>query len=139
MPMLVFSAFEASVLKLKSPLKFEVRWAGRVVRSRKNPALNVCDPAAFVIFVEKFHRVLYPKKGKRFSTPSERTFPGTPPPNAAFGTRYIGFASGKYCGSPGSTFVRSFLSSSSWLTAAVFWCDQLTPTVNSPYSVGLNV
>jgi hypothetical protein len=48
-------------------------------------------------------------------------------------------ACGKNCGIPGNTTRRSFASAAAWSTGLVFWCDQLTPTVNSPNSVGLNV
>jgi hypothetical protein len=60
MPMFVLRGCALSAAKLNVPLKLDVRWAGRVVCSMKNPTLKVCEPLAFVMFVEKFSRVLYP-------------------------------------------------------------------------------
>jgi hypothetical protein len=70
---------------------------------------------------------------------NEAIVPGMPPLKLACGIRLSGFADGKYCDSPGSTFVRSFASFAAWSNALVYWCDQFTPTVNSANVVELNV
>ena len=52
------AGFEASVLKLKLPLKLDVRAAGRVVCSTKRPIFMLCVPLTFVMLPEKLNSVL---------------------------------------------------------------------------------
>ena len=138
-PTFVLRGFEPSALKLKFPLKLDVRAAGRVVCSTKSPAFIVCAPFSFVMLPETLNKVLYPKKGNRCSMLNWSGFPGTPPVNVACGRMYSGLACGKNCGIPGSTTRRSFASRAASSNGLVYWCAQFTPTVNSPCNVGLNV
>src|SRR5688500_6443459 len=96
-------------------------------------------PLILVRFPEKFHSVLKPKNGHRLSFANEAIVPGVPPPKVALGRMPSGLACGKNCGKPGSTIRRSLMSRADESKALVYWCAQLTPTVSSEYSDGLNV
>ena len=99
----------------------------------------LCEPAIFVMLPDTFQSVLKPKNVQRLSVLNDPTVPGVPPVNVAFGRIPSGFACGKNCGNPGSTFRRSLPAFAASSNALVYWCAQFTPTVTSPKSVGLKV
>src|SRR5262245_22529427 len=57
-PAFVVSGFAPSLLKLKLPLKLDVRAAGRVVCSTNNPVFIVCAPFSLVRLPDTLNRVL---------------------------------------------------------------------------------
>src|SRR5215211_7856329 len=96
-PTFVLSGLDPSELKLSEPLNVDDRCAGRVVCSTNRPVLMLCEPLIFVTLPEKFHSVLNPKNGQRFSTLNDAIVPPGPPVKLACGSRLSGFADGKNC------------------------------------------
>ena len=57
------SGLLVSRLKLKVPLNWLLRAAGRVVYSKNRPAFMLCEPATLVRFTELFQMSFSPKNG----------------------------------------------------------------------------
>ena len=92
---------EASV-----PLNAEERCAGRVVCSTKIPVFRLCAPFTLVRLPRDVEeRVVAVERPKRLLVRrTTRWCRGTPPVKLACGSRLSGFAVGKNCGIPGSTW-----------------------------------